>query len=411
MARPLSKMQAALALLPCVMAIAIGIAGMRQHAGVRNRAHVHGSLALQGSALLITYYSGVVGALLEAGRVQPGVTPLRGISGGAWTATLTALGHSGAAQRDVWKRWVAACHEQFGGCQGHVRQVAKAAFDELLPETAAQQVSGKLHIALAQLDSQREHLDGSASWLVGSFSGKEDLKNALAATSYIPGFSGPAPFVLFRGQPVIDGGFANGFKQLCGQESGDCLKVASWHVGPRANHSCDPARCGSFAGADRCVAPERKEPIPADLFKNEGPQEQWPLAAAARRCPTGTGAGGEAALACSKAANVLQLPDFVPHNQVLPDIHPGKNGPLPTLDGREVLACEWQSWAMQLPPGRELEVMDLVYEQGWADGAAWARQHHPVQQHTSEHSRAGLGSRDEGQRAPGNWAELAACDT
>lgn len=58
--------------------------------------------------------------------MQPGVTPLRGISGGAWTATLTALGHSGAAQRDVWKRWVAACHEQFGGCQGHVRQVAKA---------------------------------------------------------------------------------------------------------------------------------------------------------------------------------------------------------------------------------------------------------------------------------------------
>lgn len=54
---------------------------------------------------------------------------------------------------------------------------------------------------------------------------------------------------------------------LARQESGDCLKVASWHVGPRANHSCDPARCGSFAGADRCVAPERKEPIPADLFK------------------------------------------------------------------------------------------------------------------------------------------------
>lgn len=148
----------------------------------------------------------------------------------------------------------------------------------------------------------------------------------------------------------------------------------------------------------------------------------------------------------------------LPAEAVLPA---GKNGPLPTLDGREVLACEWQvsvglgddplaarglaqmasselfgaspaswrrvscpssslplrsplvvqSWAMQLPPGRELEVMDLVYEQGWADGAAWARQHHPVLQHTSEHSRAGLGSRDKGQRAPGNWAELAACYT
>lgn len=67
-----------------------------------------------------------MGALMEAGRVQPGATPLQGISGGAWTATLTALGHSGAAQRDAWKRWVAACKERYGGCHGHIWELAQA---------------------------------------------------------------------------------------------------------------------------------------------------------------------------------------------------------------------------------------------------------------------------------------------
>lgn len=137
---------------------------------------VHAPVALQGSAMLITYYSGaqpngrriglattahwhalaaqaaasacralqpehaslpsvpaclppapagVMGALMESGRVQPGLTPLRGISGGAWTAALTALGHSATAQRDAWKRWVAACRERFGSCHGHIRELSQ----------------------------------------------------------------------------------------------------------------------------------------------------------------------------------------------------------------------------------------------------------------------------------------------
>ncbi|KAL4424342.1 hypothetical protein ABPG75_001643 [Micractinium tetrahymenae] len=412
MTPPTPRAQVAAALLACIAAIAISMAGMHLRAGSRDSSSVHAPVALQGSAMLITYYSGVMGALMEAGRVQPGVTPLRGISGGAWTATLTALGHSGAAQRDAWKRWVAACKERFGSCRGHIQELSQVAFEELLPEDAAQRVSGKVHIALAQLDSQQAHLNGSASWLVGRFSNKEDLKSALAATSYIPGFSGPAPFAVFRGQPVIDGGFANGFKQLCGHDSG-CLKVASWHVGSQANHSCDPSRCGAFAATDHCIAPARQEPIPTRLFQNEGPLEQWPLASLGRHCLAGTDAEGEAAVACNPEAAPLPLPDFVPHSQVLPDIYPGKFGPLPTLDGEEVLACEWQSWAMHLPPGRELEVMDLVFEQGWADGAAWARQ----QQHVSSqpHAQAGLqaeqGSIGEQRHASGSWALLAACES
>lgn len=33
-----------------------------------------------------------------------------------------------------------------------------------------------------------------------------------------------------------------------------------------------------------------------------------------------------------------------------------------------------QSWASRLPPGREMEVMELAYAQGRADATAWAEQ-------------------------------------
>lgn len=58
-------------------------------------------VAFQGSALLIKYYSGVTGVLQEKGVITAR-TPLAGLSGGALTAVLTALGFSGPAQKAWW---------------------------------------------------------------------------------------------------------------------------------------------------------------------------------------------------------------------------------------------------------------------------------------------------------------------
>lgn len=58
-----------------------------------------------------------------------------------------------------------------------------------------------------------------------------------------------------------------------------------------------------------------------------------------------------------------------------------------------------QSWAMRLPPGRELEVMDLVYEQGRADGAAWAARQ---QQLDRVGIFEGRGGADDARHAPGS---------
>ena len=69
------------------------------------------------------------------------------------------------------------------------------------------------------------------------------------------------------------------------------------------------------------------------------------------------------------------LPIFVPQNQTLPDIHPGKYGPLPMFQEHRVVACEWQSWSLS-PPLDSKGVMDaefpkLTFEQGQKDAAAW----------------------------------------
>jgi hypothetical protein len=80
-----------------------------------------------------------------------------------------------------------------------------------------------------------------------------------------------------RHLPSSAGGYANGFKQLCQDES-NCLKVASWYVGDLANQSCDASVCGSFASVGNCGSAERTEPIPTTLYKVRGGQSHKPCA-------------------------------------------------------------------------------------------------------------------------------------
>lgn len=67
------------------------------------------------------------------------------------------------------------------------------------------------------------------------------------------------------------------------------------------------------------------------------------------------------------------LPLFVAQNYgAEPIISPGVFNPLPNWNGVPLLACEWQSWAMALPVGQELQAMTLIYETGLKDGLSWA---------------------------------------
>lgn len=329
------------------------------------------AVAFEGSALLITYYSGVVQALLEKGVIVPGVTPLSGLSGGAFTAVFTTLGLSGEEQKNLWIDIITACGMRFNGsCTGHLNALLDEHLAEVLPDNVTDSVNGLVRIAVSQLNASQPGLNNTATWVLDEWSSKADLRSAMLSTNWIPCFSGGTTYTIYRNQPVIDGGYSAGFRDLCPSGLENCLTVASWHVGDAASQVCDAAKCPSSA-ASSCTSAERppEEQVFA-LYENEGYVDQWPIEEVRQRCPSSLFA----------SMPPYHTGAFVAHNSIAAsnvtiDIHPGKFGDLPLFNGTRVIACQWQDWAMLLPSGQELEAMELIYDQGLADGLAWAAAH------------------------------------
>ncbi|KAI8468800.1 MAG: hypothetical protein J3K34DRAFT_295115 [Monoraphidium minutum] len=229
-------------------------------AGAKDKGY-RGRIAFEGSALLVTYYSGVHQALLERGALVPGETQLAGLSGGGYSSVGATLGKTGLEMRDVWKGIVAGCAAQFaGGCVGHLNAYIVAHLLDALPEDAHKTASKTVNILVSQLDgNNNDSLANSASWTLDKFKNKADLISALTSTNYIPCYSGMTLFNFHRNEPVIDGGYSSGFKELCLKaKGGDCLKVASYHVGPLGDATCDPALCPVLAQSN-CIEAARLE--------------------------------------------------------------------------------------------------------------------------------------------------------
>lgn len=321
-------------------------------------------VSFEGSAFLITYYSGVAEVLLDKKVIVPGATPVSGLSGGAFTVVASTLGVDGKAQRDLWKQIIAECIRLDAGCIGRLNAVVEAMFSqEQLPANVTDAVNGLVRVGISQLDASSTSLNNSATWVVDEWESARDLLSCLTSTDYIPCFTGSSTYTIFRNQPVIDGGYANGFADLCHNGADDCLKVSSWYVGPLADHTCDSGVCPA-AAATNCSSADRTHQV-TELYQNGEYVDQWELTQVQQRCP-GSVFG---------SLPPYPLPEFVPHSgwndTTIPDIYPGRYNDLPILDGRQVLACEWQSWALALPAGRELEAMDLIYQQGVDDALAW----------------------------------------
>ncbi|KAI8468806.1 MAG: hypothetical protein J3K34DRAFT_295289 [Monoraphidium minutum] len=200
----------ALALALALLAAAAGPAAGAKSKGYRGR------IAFEGSAMLMTFYSGVHQALLERGALVPGETQLAGLSGGGWSSVGAALGKTGLEMRDIWKGIFVGCNTQFaGGCPGHGNAYMVSLLLETLPEDAHKIASKTVRILVSQLDGNNgDSIANSASWPLKKFKSKNDLIAALTSTGHIPCYSGTTLFTYYKNQPVIDGGYANGFKEL-----------------------------------------------------------------------------------------------------------------------------------------------------------------------------------------------------
>lgn len=147
-------------------------------------------VALQGSALLITWYAGVTWALRKGGLIVPGQTSLSGLSGGGYLSVLNVLGFTGPEQREMWIEAVLDIGRRGGGSAGFLNAIVETHIYDILPADAIAKINGTVRIAFSQLDASKPYLNNSASWVVNEFENNRNLVSALTATDYIPCYSG-----------------------------------------------------------------------------------------------------------------------------------------------------------------------------------------------------------------------------
>ncbi|KAF6261671.1 hypothetical protein COO60DRAFT_1699722 [Scenedesmus sp. NREL 46B-D3] len=168
--------------------------------------------------------------------------------------------------------------------------------------------------------------------VVGNISSKGKLLDAVAASSYLPFWSGPSAVTSIKGLPAVyDGGFSIPLP-------------------------CPP-------GVTYCVKVTANAPVPRDA--TEGGQR-----------PRLAGESTLELLMAARNASDRSSGSFLPLNPEAlpvpanPDIYPGLSGPL------NVTAQLWNSYGLVIPDNSTLM---YVYNQGRQDAAAWVRQHRLAQ--------------------------------
>lgn len=87
----------------------------------------------------------------------------------------------------------------------NVVRTLRRSFERILPENAHELASGRLHLSLTRVSDLK-------NVIVSEFFSKDDLVEALIASSYVPFYSGILP-AKFRGKYYVDGGISDNLPQ------------------------------------------------------------------------------------------------------------------------------------------------------------------------------------------------------
>jgi hypothetical protein len=172
------------------------------------------TLSANGSGFLIFFYVGVLLALERAGVITPGVTPMGGVSGGAIAVASFHAGLNHEQRLQATTALNARCHPT-NGCPGVLGQAVREELDRFFPPDAYRRAAPP---ATAIFVSK---VKGNATAIAGArpntlllpavaetigYDNNDMFLDGLAASSYIPKWSGAARFMAYRGQAVYDGG-------------------------------------------------------------------------------------------------------------------------------------------------------------------------------------------------------------
>jgi hypothetical protein len=221
--------------------------------------------AFAGSGSLLPYYLGVAYVLVDSGAIQRGVTPIGGLSGGALTGSLI---HSMLDFDTLYNGMfgmVEACYNDNPKlpCYQTLYPHIVGSLDKIFPADIHERTINKniLRVAVSLLDARQPGFNNSVPMIVGRVKSKETMLRLLGSTTYIPCASGPSPYTLFEGMPVMDGGFTAKYEHLCPEGVDICIKVGTYYIGPHTltfggdqDHDCVKNEVNPGAWPTRAVS-------------------------------------------------------------------------------------------------------------------------------------------------------------
>ncbi|KAL9955305.1 hypothetical protein ACROYT_G036611 [Oculina patagonica] len=167
------------------------------------------NLTFSGCGFLGIYHLGVVSCLKEnAPALLKRVKCYGGASAGSFAAIalLLDLNISDSAEfvirlaKRANSLTLGPLHPSF-----NVVRTLRRSFERILPDNAHELASGRLHLSLTRVSDLK-------NVIVSEFHSKEDLVEALIASSYVPFYSGILP-AKFRGKYYVDGGISDNLPQ------------------------------------------------------------------------------------------------------------------------------------------------------------------------------------------------------
>lgn len=193
------------------------------------QAYENGTLGLSwsGAGYLIIYYAGVMKVFEQLGIYKPGkahstAPPVAGSSSGALTSAAICSGVSAEEFYKTINGLTAACYSNSSACAGNMDDAVRATLSGLLPPDAAERCNASgLSVSLTVYDTPGQARNDLAT----TFDNRTDLISTLAASAYIPIWSGSKLFTGWRGRNALDGSITQ--RQPCPPGVAYCVRISS----------------------------------------------------------------------------------------------------------------------------------------------------------------------------------------
>lgn len=193
-----------------------------------------------------------------------------------------------------------------------------------------------LTVAVSELRPLDTNINKPVRWAFAKPTSIEELADVAAASSFLPCSMAGLPYILFRGRPLIDGGYTSGFSQICNPDAKVCIKVSALQVGP--NNPLGPT------WATNCPMLAPNLPL-APKTKPSGPISDKPVPRAQWKLPQECTYNPETGAILSPELPQLYAPGLLQDT----DIYPGF-----AYNALSVNPCDWLSWMLNVQVGNAL---------------------------------------------------------